>query len=81
MCEHLGFGPSGEAVNFGPGTGAILMEILMCPLNNTFPSYCSHYGLGITIGCDHSKDIGVKCRKNSTATNMQGTTTTILYLY
>ena len=62
VCDQLGFGPSGEAADFGPGTGTVLMEILMCSFNDTFPSSCSHYGLGITIGCDHSNDIGIKCK-------------------
>ena len=80
MCEQLGFGPSGEAADFGPGTGVLLMEILMCSLNDTFPSSCSHYGLGVTIGCDRSKDIGVKCREGSTTTSEQGTTSNMLSL-
>ena len=62
VCAQLGLGQSGEAADFGPGTGIILMEIVMCSSNNTFPEKCSHYGLTFTIGCYHSKDIGVKCK-------------------
>ena len=61
VCAQLGFGPSGEAANFGPGAGTILMEIVKCSFNDTFPASCMRYGVGITVGCDHSNDIGVKC--------------------
>ena len=61
VCTQLGFGPSGESAYFGPGYGDVLLEIAECSLNHTFPVGCIHYGIGITVGCDHSKDVGVKC--------------------
>ena len=59
VCTQLGF-ESGEPANFGYGT--VLLEIVMCFVNNnTFPASCIHYGVGITVWCGHSRDIGVKC--------------------
>ena len=62
VCAQLGFGPLGEPADFRLGNGAILLEIVMCTLNDTFPFNCSHYGIGITVGCNHYKDIGIKCK-------------------
>ena len=39
----------------------VLLELVMCSINTTFPANCIHYGAGITIGCGHSLDVGVKC--------------------
>ena len=61
VCAQLGFGTSGESADFGPGYGNILLEIIECSLNHTFPASCSHYGIYVRLRCDHSKDIGVKC--------------------
>ena len=61
VCTQLGFGSSGELADFGPGTGSVFLEIVMCPKNDTILASCTHYGVGITVRCDHSKDIGVKC--------------------
>ena len=60
VCTRLGFA-SGESANFGYGYGTVLLEIVMCSINNTFPAGCIHYGVGITVGCGHSTDVGVKC--------------------
>ena len=62
VCAQLGFGPSGETANFEHGTGTLFLEIVQCSLNLTFPAGCSHYGVGVTRGCGHSKDVGVKCQ-------------------
>ena len=64
MCSQLGFGSSGKPADFGPGSGEVLMEIVNCTLNDAFPwpVKCNHYGVSITVGCDHSKDIGIKCK-------------------
>ena len=64
VCSQLGFGPSGKSAYFGPGSGTILMEIINCTLNDAlpWPVKCDHYGVGITVGCDHYKDIGIKCK-------------------
>ena len=61
VCAQLGFGSSGRLADFAPGYGSVLLEIVNCSLNHTFPDGCSHYGVGVTVGCDHSKDVGVKC--------------------
>ena len=61
VCTQLGFGSSGELADFGPGTRNVLLEIVMCSINDTVLASCSHYGFGITVGCGHSKDIGIKC--------------------
>ena len=64
VCAQLGF-ESGESAHFGYGYGTVLLEIVMCFVNNTFPNTfpasCIHYGVGITVGCGHSTDVGVKC--------------------
>ena len=60
VCGQLGFG-SGEYVNFGRGYGTVLLELVTCSINNTFPTNCIHYGVGITVGCSHSQYIGLKC--------------------
>ena len=61
VCAQLGFGSSGELADFGAGRGNILLETIMCSLNDTIPDSCVHYGVGITVGCDHNDDVGVKC--------------------
>ena len=61
VCTQLGFA-SGESADFGYHKYRTrLLEILMCSINDTFPASCIHYGVGITGGCGHSKDVGVKC--------------------
>ena len=61
VCAQLGFGSSRELADFGPGTGSVLLEIVMCSLYNKVLASCSHYGVGITVQCNHNRDIGVKC--------------------
>ena len=61
VCAQLGFGSSGKLANFGPGTGYIFLEKIMCSINDTILSSCGHYGVGITIQCSHQDDVGVKC--------------------
>ena len=61
VCAQLGFGPSGELTDFGYGTGDIFLENVMCTTNDTILASCGHYGVGITVRCDHSRDVGVKC--------------------
>ena len=60
VCVQLGFA-SGESADFGYGYGTVLLDIVMCSINNTFPASCIHYGVGITVRCGHSTDVGVKC--------------------
>ena len=59
VCKQLGFG-SGELSDFGAGTGRIFLQNVRCQ-NDTILASCSHYGVGITAGCYHRDDVGVKC--------------------
>ena len=61
MCAQLGFGLSGEMADFGPGTGSVLLEMVICSLNDAILANCGHYGVGITVHCNHNRDIGIKC--------------------
>ena len=63
VCAQLGFESSGKLADFGAGTGNIV-ENFMCTINDTVLASCSHYGVGITVKCDHSNDVGVKCNGN-----------------
>ena len=60
VCAQLGF-RSGKSADFGPGSGVVLLELVMCSINNTLTASCNHYGVGITVGCGHPQDVGVKC--------------------
>ena len=62
VCAQLGFGSSGELVDFGYGTGNIFLENVMCTSNDTILASCGHYGVGITVRCNHFRDAGVKCQ-------------------
>jgi len=61
VCMQLGLGSLGIPSKFGPGTGKIFLNNILCSKNNTVIANCGHYGVGITLNCDHSKDVGVKC--------------------
>ena len=61
VCEQLAFGSSGEVTDFGAGANSILLENVICSVNDTILSSCGHYGVGITVRCDHSQDVGIKC--------------------
>ena len=61
VCAQLGFGSSGELADFGPGAGHIFLDKVMCSQNSTILASCAHYGIGITAGCDHNDDVGLKC--------------------
>ena len=61
VCAQLGFGSSGQLADFGPGIGSIFLENVMCSINDTILASCGHYGVGITVGCNHNDDVGVKC--------------------
>ena len=76
VCTQLGFGPSGELAYFGSGTENILLENVMCTTNDKVLASCGHYGVGITVRCGHSRDVGVKCHGIYTHTNKQ-----ILYVH
>ena len=61
MCIQLGLGSSGKLADFGAGTGNILLQTVSCSINDTILATCGHYGVGITVGCGHSRDVGIKC--------------------
>ena len=61
VCSQLGFGSSGKLADFGAGTGSIFLENVRCSPSNTILASCGHYGVGITVLCNHNHDIGVKC--------------------
>ena len=61
VCAQLGFGSSGKLAKFNPGTGNVLLENVLCSVNDTVLASCGHYGVDITVRCDHSKDVGIKC--------------------
>ena len=63
VCVQLGFGSSGKLADFGAGTGNLFLQTL-CSMNDTILAACGHYGVGINVGCDHSKDVGIKCYGN-----------------
>ena len=61
VCAQLGLGSSGILTDFGPGTGTVMLEKVMCDINATVLASCGHYGIGVTIQCGHHNDVGVKC--------------------
>ena len=61
VCAQLGFGSSGGLADFGAGTGTILLEKVLCSINDIILASCGHYGVGITVRCNHNDDVGVKC--------------------
>ena len=60
VCKQLGF-ESGNLANFGSGTGNIYLDNVICSVNDTVLASCGHYGVGITVNCYHSKDVGITC--------------------
>ena len=61
VCTQLGLGSSGSLAYFGAGTGSILLDKVICSVNDTVLASCGHYGVGITVECTHNDDVGVKC--------------------
>ena len=61
ICMQLGLGLTGIPENFGPGSGRVLLDNVVCSENDKILATCGHYGVGTTPFCTHSKDIGVKC--------------------
>ena len=61
VCAELGFGSSGRLNDFGPGTGNAILENVLCTMNDTILASCGHYGVGITVQCNHNNDVGLKC--------------------
>ena len=61
VCAQMGLGSLGELADFGAGTGSIFLEKVVCSLNNTVLASCAHYGVGVTVQCNHNDDVGLKC--------------------
>ena len=61
VCAQLGFGSSGRLAEFGPGIGSVVLEKVLCSVNDTVLASCGHYGVGLTAQCNHNNDVGVKC--------------------
>ena len=61
VCTQLGFGSFGKVTDYGPGSGTQILEKVLCTANDTILGSCGHYGVGITVECNHNNDVGVKC--------------------
>ena len=61
ICIQLGLGAAGKPHSFGPGTGRVLLDSIICSEENKIIASCGHYGVGITPFCSHSEVVGVKC--------------------
>ena len=64
VCRQLGFGSSGTAIRsagFGQGSGSIWLDSVTCTGNESQLANCSHLGVGVTRGCSHGDDAGVRC--------------------
>ena len=61
VCAQLGFKSSTISNKFEHGTGRILLDNVICSDKDVLLASCGHYGVGISVNCDHSKDVGIKC--------------------
>ena len=61
VCTQLGYGSLGTLAYFKAGTGSIFLENVLCSINDTVIASCGHFGVGITVRCNHNNDAGVKC--------------------
>ena len=62
--NNLDLGLQENLADFGAGTGSIFLEKVMCSSNDTILASCGHYGVGISVHCNHYDDVGVKCDGN-----------------
>ena len=68
VCRQLGFGSSGTAIGsagFGQGLGPIWLNFVTCSGNESILASCGHVGVGISRGCSHNEDAGVRCSKGT----------------
>ena len=64
VCRQLGFGSSGVAIGsaeFGQGSGKIWLNGVTCTGTESTLARCGHLGFGISEGCSHYKDVGIRC--------------------
>ena len=64
VCRQLGFGSSGTAIGsagVGQGSGSIWLDSVTCTGNESTLASCGHVGVGVTKGCRHHEDAGVRC--------------------
>ena len=57
--------------HYGAGVGVILLDNVACSGSEQNLLQCSHRGVGVVSTCDHSKDVGVICKKQGNATIQQ----------
>ncbi|XP_049325478.1 deleted in malignant brain tumors 1 protein-like [Astyanax mexicanus] len=63
VCRQMGCGravSTPQSSRFGPGSGSIFLDDVVCSGSERSLTKCSHRGLGVN-NCDHSKDAGVVC--------------------
>jgi len=60
ICRQLGLSYTGQAAEFGHGSGKILLSNVTCVNNGSNIFECSHNGFE-NHNCTHDKDAGVKC--------------------
>ena len=62
VCKQLGF-ESAELAYFGTRPKAdILLDNIICSINDTLLASCGHYGFGINVECNYYYAVaGVKC--------------------
>ena len=66
VCRQLGFGSSGTAIGsagFGQGSGPIWLNYATCAGSESTIASCGHLGVGVTTGCSHNEDAGVRCSR------------------
>ena len=64
VCRQLGFGSSGTAIGsagFGPTSGSIFLDNILCNGDESILFECGHLGFNITRSCIHTEDAAVKC--------------------
>ena len=67
VCRQLGFGSSGTAIRsagFGQGSGAVLLNSVSCIGNELSLARCGHLGINVTMSCNHTRDVGVRCNRS-----------------
>lgn len=68
VCRSLGLGAAigmnNDRNEFGEGMGPIWMTKVECRGDESSLTQCMHEGWGVDYGCDHSKDVGVMCRRS-----------------